>query len=295
MTRQNGYKKWLTAGIAATTLFIAGCGAGTPDADTSSEATNANTDSTQAEVETGTLTVGASNVPHAEILEFVKPKLEEQGIELDIITYNDYILPNVALEEGDIDANYFQHGPYFNDQVETNDFDFVNLGAIHIEPLGGYSKRYDSLEDLPDSAKILVSSSVADHGRVIGILQDAGLVTVKDGVELVAASFDDIDENPRNLVFESEYEAALMPTLLEEDEGDVIFINSNFAVDHDLNPTKDAIAIESTSSPYGNVIAARSEDKDNTLIAALIKELRTQETQDFITETWDGAVVPVKE
>lgn len=283
------YKKWLTAGIAATTLFIAGCGAGN-----TTEDTTGSTDTTETAEATGTLKIGASNIPHAEILEFVKPKLEEQGIELDIITYNDYILPNVALDEGDIDANYFQHEPYFEDQVAQNDFDFVNLGAIHIEPLGGYSKRHDSLADLPEGAKILASSSVADHGRVIGILEEAGLVTVKEGVDLTQASFDDIAENPRNLVFESEFEAALMPTLLEEDEGDVIFINSNFAVDHDLNPVKDSIALENTSSPYGNVIAARAEDKDNKLIAALIAELQSQETHDYITKTWDGAVVPVE-
>lgn len=293
MSKLNGYKKWMTVGAAAATLFLAGCGAGNANDSSKGSADSADSAANGTE-ETSKLIVGASNVPHAEILEFAKPILKEEGIDLEIITYNDYVLPNVALEEGDIDANYFQHTPYFDDKVEENGFDFVNLGGIHIEPLGAYSKRHESLKNLPDGAKILVSSNSPDYGRVLGILQEEGLVKVKEGVDLTKASFEDIAENLRNLVFETEFDPALMPTLLEEDEGDVVFINSNFAVDHDLNPTKDAIALESSSSPYANIIAARTEDKDNPLIKKLIEVLLSKETQDFITDTWDGSVVPVQ-
>lgn len=239
--------------------------------------------------------MGASNVPHAEIIEFVAPTLEEEGITVELERYSDYVIPNVALEEGDIDANYFQHVPFFEDAVAENDYDFVNLGGIHIEPIGAFSQRHESLEDLPENATVLVSSSVPDHGRVLDILQEANLITVEKGVELTTASFDDIAENPLNLQFEYEYEPALMPTLFEQDEGDVVFINSNFAVDHDLNPLEDAIAIESTTSPYQNIVAVRSKDAENPALLRLVEELLSEATQEFILDTWDGSVVPVTE
>ncbi|OJF93756.1 MetQ/NlpA family ABC transporter substrate-binding protein [Alkalibacterium sp. 20] len=245
--------------------------------------------------ESQTLTVGATNVPHAEILEFAKPLLAEEGIELTIETYNDYVIPNLALSDGDLDANYFQHVPYFEGQVAENDYDFVNAGGIHLEPLGAYSNRYDDLSDLPEGATVLTSNSVADHGRVLSVLVDAGLIEVDDSIELVDASFDDITANDLDLQFEYEYDAALLPTLYAEDEGDLFFINSNFAVDQGISPVDDAIALENTSSPYANIIAVRSEDENDERIAKLVEVLRSEETQDFILETWDGAVLPVDE
>ncbi len=277
-------KKLVGVTFLSTVLVLGACG----NSDSGDEA------ATETE-ENQVLTVGATNVPHAEILEFVAPVLAEEGIELEIETYNDYIIPNMALSDGDIDANYFQHIPFFEAQVEENDFDFVNAGAIHIEPLGAYSQRHTNLSDLPDGATILASSSVADHGRVLGILQEAGLIKVDESVDLVDASFDDIVENERDLQFEYEYDAALLTTLYQQDEGDVIFINSNFAVDQDLSPLDDAIALESSSSPYANIVAVRSEDAEDERIVKLVEVLRSEETQDFILEQWDGAVVPVSE
>lgn len=262
-------------------MLLAACGANeTAEVDAESETT---------------LTVGATNVPHAEILEFVKPTLEEEGIKLEIETYSDYVIPNVALHEEDLDANYFQHIPFFDEAVEENNYDFVNAGAIHMEPLGAYSQRHESLDELPENVTVLASNSVADHGRVLEILQTAGVVTVDEDVELTAASFDDIVENPLNLQFEYEYDPALMPTLLEQDEGDVVFINSNFAIDNNISPLNDAIALESLISPYADIVAVRSEDADNPAILRLVEVLKSEETQDFIIETWDGSVVPVTE
>lgn len=242
-----------------------------------------------------TIKIGASNTPHAEILEFAAPILEEEGIELDITTYNDYKMPNVALAEGDLDANYFQHEPFFEAAVAENDYDFVNAGGIHLEPIGIFSQDYASLEELPEGATILVSSSQPDWGRILAIFQEAGLLTVKDGTDLTTATFEDIDENPKNLNFEYENDPALMPTLYQQGEGDAVAINSNFAVDQDLNPLEDSIALESESSPYANIIAVRSEDAENPAILRLIEVLRSKEVQDYILETWDGAVVPVTE
>lgn len=146
-----------------------------------------------------------------------------------------------------------------------------------------------------DGATILVSSNQSDWGRIIAIFQEAGLVSVDEGTDLTTATFDDITENPKNLVFEYENDPALMPTLYTQGEGDVVAINSNFAVDQGLNPLEDSIALESESSPYANIIAVRSEDKDNEAITKLVEVLRSQEVQDYILETWDGAVVPVTE
>lgn len=281
-------KKWIKGtAILGTVFLLSACG--------NDQESEIDTGTDEDTVEETTLRIGASNVPHAEILEFVAPTLEEEGIILEIERYNDYVIPNVALEEGDIDANYFQHGPFFEDAVAENNYDFVNAGGIHIEPIAAYSARHESLEDLPEGARILVSSNAPDYGRVLAILEEAGVITVEDGVDLTTASFDDIAENPLDLQFEYEYDPALMPTLLENDEGDVVFINSNFAVDHDLRPLEDSIAVESSSSPYSNIIAVRSEDAENPAVLRLVEVLRSEETQDFILETWDGSVVPVTE
>ena len=240
-----------------------------------------------------TIKIGASNTPHAEILEFAKPILEKEGITLDISTYNDYVIPNQALAEGDIDANYFQHEPFFEEAVRDNDFDFVNAGAIHLEPIGIFSKEYDSLNELPKGAKILVSSSTPDWGRVLGIFQKAGLIKIKEGVDITTAAFDDIVDNPKNLTFNYENDPALMPTLYQEKEGDAVAINSNFAVDQGIDPLNDSIVLESESSPYANIIAVRSDDKEDAAIKTLIAVLKSKEVQDYILETWNGAIIPV--
>ncbi|EDL62960.1 MetQ/NlpA family ABC transporter substrate-binding protein [Bacillus sp. SG-1] len=245
--------------------------------------------------ETSVITVGASNIPHAEILEKAKPILEEQGVELNIETYQDYILPNKDLDSGEIDANYFQHVPYLESQIADHGYDFVNAGGIHIEPMGVYSKKYDSLEELPEGATILMSNSVADHGRILTLLEAKGLITLKEGVDKTAATLDDIAENPRNLEFDYEYEAALLPQLYENEEGDAVLINSNYAIDAGLNPLEDSIAIEDKESPYVNLIAVNSGDEENEAVKALVEVLRSEEIQDFILEEWGGAVVPVQE
>ncbi|RNF39313.1 MetQ/NlpA family ABC transporter substrate-binding protein [Planococcus salinus] len=279
-------KKFLT-GTALTALVLAGCGSDTETEDTSTE--NGGT----TEEETSTLTVGASNVPHAEILEQAQPILEEQGIELEIETYQDYVLPNENLESGEIDANYFQHIPYLESQIADHGYEFENAGGIHIEPIGVYSQKHESLEDLPEGAVILMSNSVADHGRILSMLEAQGLITLEEGVEKTAAEVSDIAENPKNLEFDANYEAALLVQMYESDEGDAVLINSNYAIDAGLNPLEDAIALEDSDSPYVNVIAVRSGDEENENIQTLVETLKSEEIQNFILEEWGGAVVPV--
>ncbi|AQQ52687.1 MetQ/NlpA family ABC transporter substrate-binding protein [Planococcus lenghuensis] len=268
--------KKFVAGTVLSGLALAGCGA------------------TGADEETEVLTVGASNVPHALILEEAAPLLEEQGIDLEIETYQDYILPNQDLDSGEIDANYFQHVPYLESQIEDFGYEFANAGGIHIEPIGVYSQEYDSLDELPDGATILMSNSVADHGRILAMLEAQGLITLAEDVEKTEAEVSDIVENPKNLVFDADYEAALLVQLYEAGEGDAVLINSNYAIDAGLNPMEDAIALEDSDSPYANIIATQAGDENSENIQALVDVLKSDEIQDFIIEEWGGAVVPVE-
>lgn len=270
-------------GIATTLLLtaaLAACGTGS----------TGSSDSSAAEEESTKLVIGASVTPHAEILEQAKPLLAEEGIDLEIKTFDDYVLPNKALENGDIDANYFQHIPYLNKQIADNGYDFVNAGAIHIEPMGLYSKRISDISELEDGATVLTSTSESDWGRILTILQDADLITLKDGVDTETATFDDIAENPKNLEFKHDVDPSLLATAYQNDEADLIAINANFAFGIDLNPADDSVLLEADNSPYVNVIAVRSGDEDSDKIKKLIEVLHSDEIKDFVEEQWQGSV-----
>jgi len=266
------------------------------DVNNSNEEAADNNNSAAESGELESLVVGASNIPHAEILEFAQPLLEEEGIQVEIVSFNDYVLPNEALTEGELDANYFQHVPYLESQIEEHGYDFVNAGGIHIEPIGVYSQDYDSLDALPEGAEIIMSSSVADHGRILMMLEEEGLITLAEGVG-INATISDIAENPRDLQFSDNVEAALLPTAYQNGEGDAVLINSNYALDADLNPLEDAIATESADmdNPYVNVIAVNSGDEEDARILTLLDVLRSEEVRDFIIDEYDNAVVPVTE
>jgi len=240
------------------------------------------------------LVVAATPVPHAEVLEKVKPILKDQGIDLDIKIMNDYNTPNIALDEKSVDANYFQSIPYFELQMKEKGFKFTNAGGIHIEPIGIYSTKYKSLNELPDGAEILLSNSVSDHGRILSLFADKGLITIKDGVKLTDAQIEDIIDNPKNLQFKADYQADLLPRIYQNSEGDAVIINSNFALGAGLNPMEDAIALESEESVYVNIIAVREGDENNENIKALVEALQSKEIQDWIIKEYNGSVVPVK-
>lgn len=283
-------KKWLSLLFTLTlVLVLTACGGASEEKDDSA----ANESEKE---ETTKLVIGASNVPHAEILEEAKPLLAEKGIELQIETFQDYVLPNQALDAGDLDANYFQHIPYFETQIKENSYEFANAGGIHIEPIGIYSKKYKSLSELPEKAKVIISNSVADHGRVLSLLEKEGLITLKDGIDKTAATLEDIVENPKNLEFDTEYAAELLPQIYNNDEGDILLINSNYAIDAGLNPLEDSIALESgENNPYVNIIAVRSGDEKKEEIKALVEVLHSKEIQDFILEKYEGSVIPAAE
>ncbi|WP_409271182.1 MetQ/NlpA family ABC transporter substrate-binding protein [Neobacillus sp. SCS-31] len=278
-------KKWLgTLLTFALVLVLAACG--------SSDDNKAGSDKKE---DDNKLVVGATNVPHAEILEEAKPILKEKGIDLEIKTFTDYVLPNKALDAKELDANFFQHIPYFEAQIKENGYDFANAGGVHIEPIGVYSKKYKSLDDLPDGAHIIVSSSVPDHGRILSMLESKGLIKLKDGVNKVEATVEDIVENPKNLKFDAKYEAKLLPQIYNQGEGDAVLINSNYAIDTGLNPIEDSIAIEESDSPYVNIIAVNKGDENSDKIKTLLEVLHSKEIQDFILEKYKGSVVPVSE
>ncbi|MBB6281856.1 MetQ/NlpA family ABC transporter substrate-binding protein [Geobacillus subterraneus] len=278
-------KKWLGALLAAILVFaLAACGGNNNDENAAGE------DKGGGVVK---LKVGASNVPHAEILEQAKPMLKEKGIDLEIITFQDYILPNKALADKEIDANYFQHIPYLESQMKEHGYDFVNAGGIHIEPIGLYSKKYKSIEELPDGATIIMSNSVADHGRILSMLQEKGLIKLKEGVDKTKATVNDIVENPKHLTFKADVDAGLLPQIYQNGEGDAVLINANYALDAGLDPAKDPIAVESPKdNPYVNIVAVRKGDENRKEIKTLVEVLQSKEIQDFIKEKYKGAVIP---
>lgn len=239
--------------------------------------------------------IGATNKPHAEILEKAKPILEKEGIDLEIKTFSKYELINPALVDKDLDANFFQHLPYLEIQIEEFGYDIVNAGAVHIEPIGIYSKKYKSLDEIEDGASVIMSSSVPDHGRILSLFESFGLLKLKDGIDKTGASLDDIVENPKNLQFKYDYSPELLPTIYNNNEGDLVVINSNYALDAGLNPVEDSIAIEGSESPYVNIVAVRKGDENRDDVKKLMEVLHSKEIQDFILEEYGGSVVPVSE
>lgn len=234
------------------------------------------------------LSVAATPVPHAEILEFVKPKLAEQGVELDVKVFTDYVQPNVQVDQKRMDANFFQHQPYldeFNDGKGTN---LVSVTGVHVEPFGAYSSKIDSLEELEDGATVAIPNDPTNGGRALLLLQEAGLITLKDDSKITATPRD-IAENPKNLDFK-ELEAATLPRILNQ--VDLALINTNYALEAGLNPTEDALVIEGAESPYVNILVAHEDRADEEAIRKLADALTSEEVRKFIEENYEGAVVP---
>ena len=206
--------------------------------------------------------VSATLDPHAKILEAAAPILEKNyGYELDIQVLDDYYIFNKALNDGEVDANYFQHLPFFNDEVSANGYDIYNAAGIHIEPFGFYSKKITSLDSLPNNAEVVISNSISDHGRILSILDKAGVITLKSGVDVLNATTKDIVSNPKNITFK-EVKPELLTLAFENNEGDLVAINGNYAIQAGLNPTKDAVLLEQADStnPYVNIVACKKGD-----------------------------------
>ena len=249
---------------------------------------------TDTEKQNEVIKVSATAEPHATILEAAKPLLAEKGYDLEIEILDNYYIFNKSLNNGDVDANYFQHIVFFDGEVEEYGYDIANAGNIHIEPFGFYSKKYSSIDELPDGAKVVISNSVADHGRLLSVLESAGLITLDPSVNKNDAVVADIVDNPKNLVFE-EVNPEMLTMTLDSNDVDLVAINGNYALSAGLNPLEDALLLESgEDNPYVNIIACRSEDKDSDKIKALVEVLQSDEIKDFINEKYQGSVIPVE-
>lgn len=274
--------------LAALALALAACGGG-GNSEPGQSPTTGGTASTPA-TEIVTLKVGASPVPHALILQFVDENLAEAaGIDLEIVEFTDYVQPNVALAEGSIDANYFQHMPYFETEVAEKGYAFEASVGIHIEPYGVYSKTLGSLDELPDGATISVPNDPSNQARALKLLEANGVFTLDKAV--TSPTIYDLADNPKNVKL-VELDAAQLPITLAD--VDAAVINGNFALEADLVPTRDAIALESgENNPYANIVAYRTADADSAAIATLLRLLTSDEVRTFITETWpDGELIP---
>lgn len=238
------------------------------------------------------LIVGATPVPHAEILELIKPELAKEGVDLEIKVFTDYVQPNVQLSEKRLDANYFQTKPYldgFNKNKIKDESKFLQTGVgVHVEPFGGYSKKYKSLADLPEGATIAIPNEGSNAGRALLLLQKAGLITLKDPTNALATP-KDIASNPKKFKFR-ELESAVLPRVL--DQVDLDLINTNYALEAKLNPKKDALVIEGADSPYVNFLVTRPDNAHADAIEKLSKALTSQQVKDFINKKYDGAVLP---
>lgn len=268
--------------LSAAALVMAGC-AGGGDEEPAGGATAGDGGTT-------TLVVGASPVPHAEILQFVKDELaEDAGIDLQIEEFTDYVLPNTALAEGELDANYFQHLPYFEAQVEEQGFDFDHFEGVHIEPYGLYSEKVESVEDIADGGTIGITNDPGNQARALDLLVEAELITLAETEG--DPTLLDIEDNPKNLEF---VETAPEQLVVSLQDVDAAIINGNFALEAGLNPAEDAIVLESgEDNPYANFLVVRSEDKEDEAIVTLDELLHSDEVKAFIEERWPaGEVLP---
>lgn len=295
-------KVWsIIAAAALTAGTLAGCQSAKP-AETTAAATEAATTvagETTAAAETSAqpealkkIVIGASPAPHAEILKVAKEVLAKKGYELDIKEYVDYIQPNLALDSGDLDANYFQHFPYLEQFNKENKTDLVSAAAIHYEPFGIYAGKTASLEELADGAKVAVPNDATNEARALLLLEAQGLIKLKENVGLNATK-NDIVENPKNLEL-YEIEAAQIPRSIDDVE--IAVINGNYAIEAGFQ-VSDALAIEDAQSiaatTYGNIIAVQAGKEKDDAILALIDALTGEEVKKFIEETYEGAVVPL--
>ena len=260
------------------TLGLVGCG-------------GANTAGTKDTKNDKVIKIGVTPKPHKEIVDIAKPLLEKQGYTVEITEFNDYVQPNTAVSEGSLDANFFQHTPYLNEQNQSKGFKLVSVGPIHLEPMGLYSKKIKSVDELKDGATIAVPNDPSNEARALKLLAGKGIIKIKDG-ELITPK--DITENKKSLKF-SELEAAAIPRAM--DDVDAAVINGNYAIEAKFNPAKDAIVVEDKNSeaakPYANILVVKEGNEKQEKIQALYKALTSPEVKAFIEKEYSGAVIPV--
>lgn len=267
---------------ALSVSMLAGCG-------------SSNGDSKKDSAENKTIKVAASATPHAEILEYAKTALKEKGYDLEVTIFDDYVKPNEVVESGEFDANYFQHEPYLNSFNEEKGTHLVIAGKIHYEPFGIYPGTKKSLDDIADGDTIAVPNDTTNEARALLLLQDNGIIKLKDGAG-INATVNDIEENPHNIEI-VELEAAQVARVV--DETSFVVLNGNYALQAGFSVSKDALAYETSDSEaaktYVNVIAVKEGNENNEVIKALVDVLKSDDVKKYINDTYDGAVLPYEE
>ena len=258
------------------TLTLAGCGEKTEPAQPAAAGKDAS------------VTVGASPVPHADILKFITPQLAKEGVTLKVMEFTDYIKPNLSLADKEIDANFFQHKPYLDEFCADRGLKLSSLKAVHIEPMGVYSRKVKGIADVAEGAQVAIPNDPTNGGRALKVLETAGLIKLKPEAGILA-TVGDVAENPKKVKF-IEIESAQLPRAL--DDVDLAVINSNYALGANLNPLKDAIATEAKDSPYANVVAVRTGEENRAEFQKLKAALSSPELKKFLEEHYKGAVVP---
>ena len=234
------------------------------------------------------LVVGATPVPHAEILNEIKDDLKEKGFALEIREFTDYVTPNTSLRDKQIDANFFQHQPYLDSFTEDGYEELVSVAGVHIEPMAGYSTKISAFDELTAGATVAIPNDATNEGRALILLAQQGLITLDDNTNLIATPHNVVG-NPKELKF-AELEAAQLPRALADVE--LAIINTNYALEADLNPMEDNLFIEDADSPYVNILVAREDNKDSDGIKALVEALQSEKVENFILTNYEGAVVP---
>lgn len=236
----------------------------------------------------GELKVGATPVPHAELLNLVKEDLKTEGVDLKVVEFTDYVTPNLALAEGELDANFFQHFPYLEKFSNERGLNLVSAGKVHVEPLGVFSQKIKDIKDLPNKATIAIPSDPSNGGRALILLHNNGIIKLNDPTNLYVTEFD-IVENPKKLKFKP-IEAAQLPRVLPDVEAAVI--NGNYALEAGFSPVEDSLLLEGAESPYANIIAVKSGDESKEDIQKLLKALQSKKVSDYIGVNYKGGVVP---
>ena len=282
-------KKIFTLLLALTLLTsLVACNKSTGNTNKNDAETNTETKTETQTDDDNKIIIGVSPVPHAEITEALKDEFAKEGIEVEVKVFDDYVQPNLALDQGDIDANFFQHIPYLENFSKERGLNLENLGSVHIEPMGLYSDKINSLDELKDGDEVLIPSDPSNGRRALLLLEKNGLITLKDDTKEDITE-KDIDQNTKNLKF-TPIEAANIPNVYKD--AALAAINTNFALGAGLNPSADALALEDKDSPYANVIAVRKGEETKDKFQKLIKVFQSEACKKFIEEKYKGEIYP---
>jgi len=271
-------------------LILTACGNNASNEKPSEETKPAETTESTENTELVKVKIGTNPTPHGEVIDGLKDEFLKEGIEVENVEFTDYIQPNLALEDKNLDLNYYQHQPYLEAFNEEHGTHLAPLGPVHVEPLALFSAKYKSIEELPDGAEIVIPNDTSNGARALILLSKAGLISLKAPSDINATEKDIVD-NPKNINFTAIEAVECAKAYADVDAG---IINANYAIEENLNPAKDSILIEEADSPYANLLVSREGDENNEVYQKVLKVLQSEAAKKFIEEKFEGAVVPVK-